>query len=170
MFERHKARALACAALLALAALAHAPRAAAQTPEPPRRPHGPVAGPVIKLPPGAGAADERTQAQSARDDEPARPAWSPQRWEYCVIKGFKYHQKGFSISSPTHVPAAYVRYFPSGTEEIEGANEDEALANAFAKLGEDGWELTGVRTDLSLSDGNGASTAVYFFKRPRKPE
>ena len=63
-----------------------------------------------------------------------------------------------------------MRYFPSGSEEIEGASEDEAMANAFAKLGEEGWELTAVRTDISLRDGDGASSAAYFFKRPKRQE
>ena len=41
---------------------------------------------------------------------------------------------------------------------------------AFAKLGEDGWELAGVRTDLKLREGDGETTAVYFFKRPKRQE
>jgi hypothetical protein len=178
MYARHKALSgaratlLARAALLALAALAPAAYGAAsvraaQT-EPQRKRQGPVAGPAIKLPPGAGAADERTQPSGPRDEEAARPAWAPQRREYCVIKGFKSHQKGLSLSSST--PAAFVRYLPTGSEEIEGATEEEALGNAFAKLGEEGWELAGVRTDFSLSDGNGHSSTVYFFKRPKRQE
>ena len=169
MFASHKA--LAVATLLAASALAHAAPTAAQT-ETPRRPQGPVAGPAIKLPRGAGAGDERTQAPVAREDDgqDARAALAPQRWEYCVIKGFKYNQRGLSLSSSSRTPSAVVRYFPTGSEEIEGANEEEALANAFAKLGDDGWELTGVRTDLSLSDGNGTTFAAYFFKRPKRQE
>jgi hypothetical protein len=172
MYARHKSRALARAALLALLTLAPAGYAAAQSPapqpEPPRKPQGPVAGPAIKLPRGAGAPDERVQPAGATEEEVTRTAWVPQKWEYCVIKGFKYPQKGFSSSSRT--PAAYVRYLPNGSEEIEGATEEEALGNAFAKLGEEGWELTGLRTDLSLSDGNGTSQTVYFFKRPKREE
>ena len=172
MFARHKARALARAALLLLVALAAAAaHGAAQTPdqqpEARRRPQGPVAGPVIKLPPGAGASDERTPAADARAEAAREPA-APTRWEYCYIKGFRYRQKGFSLSA--QVPAAYVRYLPTGSDEIEGASEEEALGNAFAKLGEDGWELTGLRTDLSLSDGTGTSATVYFFKRPKRQE
>ncbi|HEX7312391.1 MAG TPA: hypothetical protein VF297_00475 [Pyrinomonadaceae bacterium] len=150
-------------------ALALAPAAYAQTaqPEPPRRPQGPAAGPVIKLPPGSGAVEERAQAPAAKEE--AAPN-APLKWEYCVINGFRYHDKGFSISSPKRVPAAYVRYLPEGSEEIEGASEEEALGNALAKLGEDGWELTAVRTDLHLNDGNGTTTSVYFFKRPKRQE
>jgi hypothetical protein len=173
MFARHETRALARAALLALAALAPAAHAAAQTPapqpEPQRKQQGPVAGPAIKLPRGAGADEARTQNAGARDDEGSRAAWSPQRWEYCYVRGFKYRQKGFSSSSG-HTVSALVRYLPNGSEEVEGGNEEEALGNAFAKLGEEGWELAGVRTDFSLSDGNGTTSATYFFKRPKGQE
>ena len=173
MFARHETRALARAALLALAALAPAAHAAAQTPaaqpEPQRKQQGPAAGPAIKLPRGAGADEARTQNANARDDEGARPAWSPQRWEYCYVRGFKYRPKGFSSSSG-HTVYALVHYLPSGSEEVEGDGEEQALGNAFAKLGEGGWELAGVRTDLSLSDGNGTTSATYFFKRPKGQE
>lgn len=166
MFARHTAHARVV--LLALFALAPAAHTRAQS-ETPRRPQGPVVGPAIKLPRGAGAEDQRARDAGARQgDEVESAAWAPQKWEYCVIKGFRYTQKGLSASSRT--PAAFVRYFPNGSEEVEGANEEEALANAFGKLGEDGWELTAIRTDLSLSDGNGSATAVYFFKRPKRQE
>ena len=66
-----------------------------------------------------------------------------------------------------HVPAAYVRYLPEGSEEIEGNTEEDALGNALVKLGEDGWELTAIRTDLKLEDGDGKATSAYFFKRPK---
>ncbi|HEX8719731.1 MAG TPA: hypothetical protein VF736_03740 [Pyrinomonadaceae bacterium] len=164
-----KAHALAFAAALAVAALAPAARAQTPQTDPPRRPRGPVAGPAIKLPPGSGAQEERTQQPSGAKEAAARGGWEAQRWEYCVIRGFRLHQKGFSFTQPVYAPAAYVRYFPEGSEEVEGANEEEALANAFAKLGEEGWELTAVRTDFALSDGNGASSATYFFKRPKAP-
>jgi hypothetical protein len=153
-------------AVLALA-LAFVPAAYSQQPEPPpRRPQGPAAGPVIKLPPGSGAVEERAQTNGAK--EAAAPN-APTKWEYCVINGFRYHQKGFSSSSG-HVPAAYVRYLPEGSDEIEGATEDEAVNNALAKLGEDGWELTAIRTDLQLKEGDGKATSVYFLKRPKSRE
>lgn len=152
-------------ALFALAPAAHP----AQQPEPRPRQQGPVVGPAIKLPRGAGAEDQRGRdAGGSQGEEVERAAWAPPKWEYCVVRGFKYIQKGLSASSRT--PAAFVRYFPSGSEEIEGATEDEAFGNALAKLGEEGWELTAVRTDLSLTDGNGTATAAYFFKRPKRQE
>jgi hypothetical protein len=160
----HSVRAFALALTLAPAAYAAA-GAQTQQPDPPRRPQGPVAGPIIKLPPGSGAVGERAQTPGAKD-EAAPPL--PQKWEYCVINGFRYHQKGFS-SSP-RVPAAYVRYLPEGSEEVEGSTEDEAVNNTLAKLGEDGWELTAIRTDLQLDDGDGKATSVYFFKRPKRQE
>jgi hypothetical protein len=163
-------RALAFVFALALAPAAYA-AGGAQSPqtEPQRRPQGPAAGPVIKLPPGAGASEERAQTPGAKEEAaPAQPL--PQKWEYCFINGFRYHQKGFSLSSPSQRPAAYVRYLPEGSEEIEGVNEEEALGNALFKLGEEGWELTAIRTDLHLKDGDGKTTSAYFFKRPKRQE
>jgi hypothetical protein len=136
--------------------------------EPPRRPQGPAAGPVIKLPPGSGAVEERTQAPTAREAAAPEPA-APRRWEYCDISGFRLHPKGLSPSSG-YRPAAFVRYLPEGSDEIEGANEEEALGNALAKLGEEGWELAGIRTDLNLDDGDGKTSTVYFFKRPKRQD
>ena len=49
-------------------------------------------------------------------------------------------------------------------------NGEDALANAFAKLGDEGWELTGIKSDISLSDGYGKTTTTFYFKRPRKAE
>lgn len=152
-------------------ALALAPAAYSQTqqPDPPRRPQGPVAGPVIKLPPGSGAADERGQASGTKDAAAPIPS-PPQRWEYCFINGIRARQKSFGIGSSVPVVTARVRYLPEGSEEVEGANEEEALGNALVKLGDDGWELTAVRTDLQLEDGDGKTTSVYFFKRPKRQE
>lgn len=152
--------------LVFLFALAFAPEAFAQTaqPEPRRRPQGPAAGPVIKLPPGTGAAEERAQTAAAREEA------APLKWEYCFISGFRARQKSFGIGSSVQVVAAHVRYLPEGAEEFEGANEDEALGAALLKLGEEGWELTAVRTDLRIDDGNGRTTSVYFFKRPKRQE
>lgn len=159
MKVRDAVRALALFFALAPAASAQS----AQT-DPPRRPQGPAAGPVIKLPPGAGAVEERPQTPGAKAEAAPR---APQRWEYCFINGFRYHEKSVGISSTVRRPAAYVRYLPEGSEEFEGATEEEALAAALLKLGEDGWELTAVRTDLRLEDGDGRTTSVYFFKRPK---
>jgi hypothetical protein len=162
--------ALACAAALSAsgAVRPRAPQAESQ-----RRPQGPVAGPVIKLPRGEGASDERApqqQPSAAAKEDGSRVAPAPTRWEYCTINGFSYHQKGFSLSSPSLVPAAVIRYVPNTGEEVEGVSEDDAIANAFAKLGDDGWELAGVRTDFRSSDGNGNSTSVFYFKRPKRHE
>jgi hypothetical protein len=161
--ERARVRAVLAAAILIATALAPAAGRAQQT-DAPRRPQGPASGPAIKLPRGSGA-----EAETATQTEPAtRPATS-RRWEYCAITGFTWKQRGFSISSP-QMPSAVIRYFPTNFEEVEGANEEDALANAFAKLGEDGWELAGVRQSLRLDDGDGETRHVYYFKRPKRGE
>jgi hypothetical protein len=162
--------AFACTAALSASGAVppRAPQAESQ-----RRPQGPVAGPVIKLPRGEGASDERAPQPSstaAAKEDGSRVAPAPTRWEYCTINGFSYHQKGFSLSSPSLVPAAVIRYIPNTGEEVEGVSEDDAVANAFAKLGDDGWELAGIRMDFRSSDGSGNSTSVYYFKRPKRHE
>ena len=65
MKARQRVTALALA--LALAAYANAGGQSAQ-PEPQRRPQGPAAGPVIKLPPGSGAVVERAQTPAAKEE------------------------------------------------------------------------------------------------------
>ena len=162
---RRKLTGLAAALLLAQLAFASTARAQ-QTTTPTRRPSGPAAGPVIKLPPGSGASLEQSQSDSKGQAE--RAAHEPKRWEYCAIVSFNYRQKNFPSNSYT--PAAVIRFFPDTYEEVEGGNEEGALANAFARLGDDGWELTGITTSLSLTDGSGKTTSVYYFKRPKRQE
>jgi hypothetical protein len=156
-------KALAFALLLAQFAFAATARAQQTTP-PPRRPSGPAAGPVIKLPPGSGASLEQSQPNLKEQAE--RAAHEPKRWEYCAIVSFNYRQKNFPSNSYT--PSAVIRFFPDTLEEVEGGTEEGALANAFTRLGDDGWELTGITTSLSLTDGTGKTTSVYYFKRPKQ--
>lgn len=156
----------ALAAALLLAQLALAATARAQQTTTPRRPGGPAAGPVIKLPPGSGASLEQTQPDSKGQAE--RAAHEPKRWEYCAIVSFNYRQKNFP--SNAYTPSAVIRFFPDTLEEVEGGTEEGALANAFTRLGDDGWELTGITTSLSLTDGNGKTSSVYYFKRPKRQE
>ncbi|HVF45434.1 MAG TPA: hypothetical protein VM936_20575 [Pyrinomonadaceae bacterium] len=156
----------ALAFALLLSQLAFASAAHAQQTTTPRRPGGPAAGPVIKLPPGSGASLDEAQSNSKERAERAAP--EPKRWEYCAITGFNYRQKNFPSNS--HTPSAVVRFFPDTLEEVEGGTEEGALANAFARLGDDGWELTGITTSLSLTDGNGKTSSVYYFKRPKRQE
>ena len=160
--RRGLAPALVCCAL-ALVAL-NAATALAQQAEPPRRPQGPAAGPIIRLPRGAGADDEQPQqTATAKDDAAPAASAAPQKWEYCAIASdFVRREKGWNA----YVWAAVVRYFPAGREEVEGPTEWDALANAFAKLGDEGWELAGVKMDYT--DSSGRSTATYFFKRPKR--
>jgi hypothetical protein len=159
-------RGKALAAALLLAQVATGSTALAQQTTPPRRPSGPAAGPVIKLPPGSGASLEETQSNPSAKERAERA--EPKRWEYCAITGVVLRQKGFSSSPRT--PTAIVRYFPNTVEEVEGANEEDAIANAFTRLGDEGWELTGVATNITLTDGNGKSSSVYYFKRPKRTQ
>jgi hypothetical protein len=153
---------VALALALGLTALAPAIAAQERQTDPPRRPQGPAAGPVIKLPRGAGG--EQSPQAATQKEGAAQPATSaPMKWEYCAITGFATHEKGLN----GHSYWAVIRYFPNTTEEVEGADTDDALANAFAKLGDDGWELAGIRTETHLTEGSGRSQTDYFFKRPK---
>jgi hypothetical protein len=170
MDSRRKAYAratLRIAFALLLAQIASGAAARAQQTPAPRRPSGPAAGPVIKLPRGDGASLEQTQQDEAPGARTERAAPEPRRWEYCAIMGFNWHQKSFP--SNAYTPSAVIRFFPNTSEEVEGGNEEDARANAFARLGDDGWELTGVSTNFNLNDGNGKTAAVYYFKRPKRP-
>lgn len=151
---------------LMLAQFTFASTARAQQTTPPRRPSGPAAGPVIKLPRDGNASLDATQPDSKGQAE--RAAHEPRRWEYCAIVNFNYRQKNFPSNAST--PSAVIRFFPDTLEEVEGGTEELALANAFARLGDDGWELTGITTNFSLTDGNGKTTSVYYFKRPKRQE
>ena len=137
----------------------HEPKASARQSEGARKPRGPVAGPAIPLPRGEGETPEQSQqAEGAKG-----AAASQRRWEYCAITGTIPKQTGFNAA-----PAkALVRRYPNDLEEVEGRDEEDALANAFARLGDEGWELVGIKQTLNVSDGYGKSTHVYFFKRPK---
>src|ERR1700750_944812 len=89
---------IVAALLLAQVASVAAVRAQQQTPAP-RRPSGPAAGPIIRLPRGDGASLEQSQPNSSAKEQGERATPEPKRWEYCAITGFVMHQKGFSFSS-----------------------------------------------------------------------
>jgi hypothetical protein len=156
----------ALAAALLLAQVATASTALSQQTTTPRRPSGPAAGPVIKLPPGSGASLEEAQSNSSAKERAERAPSEPKRWEYCAITNIVWQQKG--ISSSSRAAFAVVRFFPNTVEEVEGASEVDAMANAFTRLGDDGWELTGVSTNFNLIDGNGKTDTLYYFKRPKR--
>jgi hypothetical protein len=168
-FKRHALTlAFTLAALLGCGA-SEIETAHAQQAEAPHRQRGPVASPVIKLPRGEGATPEQPSSSADAKSEGVKGVEAgPRKWEYCAITGVNWHQKGLTASSAS--PSAVIRYFPSTYEEVEGGNEDDALANAFARLGEEGWELGGVKVEFNLTDGNGKSSTVYYFKRPRRAE
>jgi hypothetical protein len=158
----------ALAAALLLAQVTTASTALAQQTTTPRRPSGPAAGPVIKLPPGSGASLEEAQSNSPAKERAERAPSEPKRWEYCAITSIFWQQKG--ITSSSRAAFAVVRFFPNTVEEVEGASEVDAMANAFTRLGDDGWELTGVSTNFNLIDGNGKTDTVYYFKRPKRTQ
>jgi hypothetical protein len=160
--HRAHARALALACFALALFVSNTATARAQQAEPPRRPQGPAAGPIIKLPRGAGANEDESQQAASAKDAAARAA--VQKWEYCAIVGFQTREKGLN----TLYWVAIVRYFPGGSEEVEGSSEQEALINAFARLGDEGWELAGIKTEYT--DSTGKTTATYFFKRPKRQE
>jgi len=155
---------LALSLLLGASALAAAPRLQAQEQEVPRRPRGPAAGPVIRLPRGEGA-DEQQAPPESQKPQPA----ASQKWEYCTVTGntFKAREVGLSTR---YIPAALINYQTAHWEDVEGANHDHAILNALAKLGEEGWELVSVREKFSLSEGTGSSTPVFYLKRPKRQE
>ena len=83
----------------------------------------------------------------------ARQAREAKSWEYCAIyEGGWVSGKGRGYASHIHF------YQDTGIhiEEVEGANSQESVAKAFAKLGAEGWEMVGI-------DKNGAPC----FKRPK---
>ena len=147
---------------LALVVVACAPAlvaSAAQQTEAPRRPRGPATGPAITLPRGQGEGLE----QSPPVEHSKRSTLK--RWEYCAVTHTYRKQNSFGSLSATFL--AVVRFYPNTYEEIEGRDEDEALANAFVKLGEEGWEMVAVRQNLNLLDGSGKATHTYLFKRQK---
>jgi hypothetical protein len=165
---RRAARSLLTTGLFLAFISLSATAALAQDAEVPRRPQGPAAGPIIRLPRETHADAERAPGRGGPSAHAAPPA-SPRKWEYCAIVGFVWKQQGFSLSSPQK-PWAAIRYFSGGYDEVEGGDEETALANAFARLGEEGWELTAVRSSIHLEDGDGTTRHVYYFKRPKPVE
>ncbi len=149
--------ALTCAFVFA----PHTARAQQTSPPPAGRVKGPIVGPEIKLPRGS---YETPAAEVQAQGESAARLSVPVKWEYCSIVYISSRRKDYS---PTVTYFAYVRYFRGGSETIDGANEEEALANALTKLGDEGWELVAIREQFGVSEGTGSSTSSYFFKRPR---
>ncbi|HLM55503.1 MAG TPA: hypothetical protein VK422_05200 [Pyrinomonadaceae bacterium] len=158
---------LAVSLLLAAVALAAAATPArAQEQEVPRRPRGPAAGPVIKLPRGEGApADEQRHPAEAQKAQPPAPL----KWEYCTLTGHAFRSREVGLSTRS-IPTAVIQCLPNAPEEVEGGTHEHAIANALARLGEDGWELVAVRETFKLSEGTGDSHPVFYLKRPKRQE
>ncbi len=113
---------------------------------------------TIKLP--RGQSEQPTEEKQAE----ASKTTVAHKWEYCAITQTWTKRRDYSSSS---TGIAFIRYFPGGSEEVEGATEEEALNNALARLGEEGWELTAIRERVNLTDGNGTSYGMFYFKRPK---
>ena len=145
-------------ALVVVCAPALAASAAQQT-EAPRRPRGPATGPAITLPRGQGEGLEQSPPSEGARGTAAK------RWEYCAVTHTYRKQTSFGALSATFL--AVVRFYPNTYEEVEGKDEEDALANAFVKLGEEGWEMVAVRQNLNLLDGSGKATHTYLFKRQK---
>lgn len=83
------------------------------------------------------------------------------KWEYCGLAYVVNTRK----ADGKNVSKAYVKYLGSKrTEEVEGTTTDEALANAFAKLGNEGWELVGP-APLHVGGMVNADNGPVYFKR-----
>lgn len=87
------------------------------------------------------------------------------KWEYCSVT----HTLS-SKQDRTYYVAQISYHRPAGAqqENFESIFLDEAMSKALAKLGEDGWEMTGVAA-FSFSDSNGYGTpkTTLYFKRPK---
>ena len=117
-----------------------------------------LAGSVISGVPSAQAA---AQQPTVRADQ--------KKWEYCsVTSTTEYRQE---LSGGRYYSFARISYHRlSGTQQetIEGNSVGEAMSKALAKLGEEGWEMTGVAAvAFSDSNGNGTPSTTLYFKRPR---
>lgn len=124
--------------------------ARAQQVEESRRSKTPTAGPVIPLPPGQVEQTQSTQVENTKHA-------ATRKWEYCTLTGGSWVDKGFISKTP----AAMIQYFPNTREQIEGATHEDAHANAVAKLGEEGWEMIGIR---EMCDN---CFPVFYFKRAK---
>ncbi len=87
------------------------------------------------------------------------------KWEYCSITPTLVYKEELG-GHRTYYVARISYHRPAGTQQetIESNSSDEAMSKALAKLGEDGWEMTGVAA--FSSDTNGGATVLYF-KRAR---
>lgn len=89
------------------------------------------------------------------------------KWEYCSVTPTTEYKQELS-GYRTYYVARISYHRPAGMqqENFESGSWDEAMSKALAKLGEDGWEMTGVAA--YSGDGNNVmqSTTLYF-KRAR---
>lgn len=82
-----------------------------------------------------------------------------QKWEYCVVG----HLWGFSKGLETYFP--FIGYFKdNGLDEtsLKGKPEMQRVASVIAKLGNEGWEMSG----CGRTGTRGLPGHLLYFKRP----
>ncbi len=95
----------------------------------------------------------------------ARAAGEPRDggWEYCAVVKAQY------VGSPQG-GIYWIAYFKGEgvrTEDVKVGPTGNAFAKAFAKLGEEGWDMVG-EGPLEIRPGPGGTTTAVFFKRRKE--
>lgn len=113
----------------------------------------------------------RAQAQGSQPGDSKLAA--VQKWEYCAITDdIVIRDQVFGVTGAAVIISYFglngrrqetVEYRPAQPSQSRQPYKDEALAKAMAKLGEEGWEMVGVK----VSGENGYSVN-YLFKRPKQ--
>ena len=94
------------------------------------------------------------------------------RWEYCVLTGGLGGINGFDTSYPkltyfnlngiARVDDLGNRDSQNRPKEFRDVDEADYTAATIARLGEEGWEMTGV---ASLGRGDGTGSHNIYFRR-----
>ncbi|HEX5708572.1 MAG TPA: hypothetical protein VFX96_14810 [Pyrinomonadaceae bacterium] len=112
--------------------------------------------PFVTFAPQAAA---QTRPDSEREDEKTEGDPAGRRWEYCAVTRAQY-------LTSTRGGVYWIVYFRDrGVQvvDVEVPPGGNAFARAVARLGEEGWEMTG-EGDLEVRPGGPAPRAI-FFKR-----
>jgi hypothetical protein len=97
-----------------------------------------------------------------------------QYWEYAAITGISTEQKKYSTSSITVATICHFQSTGCGETrvEVDGYDQQTALAKAIAQLGADGWEMLGQGPRNfgeigSFREGSGTvgNPFILYFKR-----
>lgn len=91
------------------------------------------------------------------------------RWEYCYISGVTPTTDGFGSMYPKkRTFISKDPYLIKDELALDNKHHNEevlGVAEAIAKLGEDGWEMVGAVCDSTSSDKFGTT---LYFKRPKE--